>query len=139
MCIAHMYGSLSLQIARDMERWAKNLNAAKTTQKQQLQALIQLERAEVVARVTEQQQQQPLPATPVSAVKRSGISLSAALEVLVYMYIHACTCASCACVYCTYSTCTCACTSNVNTVCLGCIDLLYSAPHSRRMPVRRQL
>ena len=96
----YMYRSLSLQIARDMERWAKNLNAAKTAQKQQLQALIQLERAEVVARVTEQQQQQPLPATPVSAVKRSGISLSAALEVLVYMYM----CIMC--MYIVHGTCT---------------------------------
>ena len=118
-----MYRSLSLQIARDMERWAKNLNAAKTAQKQQLQALIQLERAEVVARVTEQQQQQPLPATPVSAVKRSGISLSAALEVLVYMYM---------CIMCMYIVHVHVhvhenCTLYVNTVCLGCIALLCTS------------
>ena len=61
----------------DMERWAKGVNAAKTAQKQQLKALIQLERAEVVARDAEKTPQQPLGTT----VKRSGISLSAALEV----------------------------------------------------------
>lgn len=64
-----------------MERWAKNVNAAKAAQKQQLQALIQLERAEVVALETVEQQETQLQQPPVSAVKRSGISLSAALEV----------------------------------------------------------
>lgn len=79
-----------LQIARDMERWAKNVNAAKTAQKQQLQALIQLERAEVVARETEDQKMHQQLETPVSAVKRSGISLSAALEV-VQLHVYTCT------------------------------------------------
>jgi RNA-binding protein 5/10 len=72
------------KIAKDMERWAKGVNAAKATQKQQLKALIQLERAEVVARETvdqQLQQQQQLPVlSPDSAVTRSGFSLSAALE-----------------------------------------------------------
>lgn len=64
-----------------MERWAKGVNAAKAVQKQQLKALIQLERAEVTPREAGDQQlsQQPLSLTP--AVKSSGISLSAALEV----------------------------------------------------------
>ena len=38
------------KIAKDMERWAKTVNAAKAAQRQQLKALIELERAEVAAR-----------------------------------------------------------------------------------------
>lgn len=68
------------KIAKDMERWAKNVNAAKAAQKQQLQALIQLERSEVVARETMELQEEEPEQPSVSAVKRSGISLSAALE-----------------------------------------------------------
>ena len=87
----YMY-AIKLQIAKDMERWAKGVNAAKATQKQQLKALIQLERAEVVARETvdqQLQQQQQLPVlSPDSAVTRSGISLSAALEVHVHVHAH---------------------------------------------------
>ena len=67
-----------MQIAKDMERWAKSVNAAKAVQKQQLKALIELERAEVVARETVGEQQQLAVG---SEVKRSGISLTAALEV----------------------------------------------------------
>ena len=71
-----------MQIAKDMERWAKNVNAAKTVQKQQLKALIEQERAEVVAWETVGEQQQQQQQVPVgSEVKRSGISLTAALEV----------------------------------------------------------
>ena len=69
----------SLQIARDMERWAKSVNAAKAAQKQQLQALIQLERAEASSGPQEVEQQPQAP--PISTVKRTGIALSAALEV----------------------------------------------------------
>ena len=63
-----------------MERWAKTVNAAKASQKQQLKALIQLERAEVAVRgdtAGDQQQQLSLG----TEVRRSGISLTAALEV----------------------------------------------------------
>jgi RNA-binding protein 5/10 len=70
------------KIAKDMERWAKTVNAAKAAQKQQLKALIQLERAEVAARETveDQQQQQQQQLSLGTEVKRSGISLTAALE-----------------------------------------------------------
>ena len=71
-----------------MERWAKNVNAAKAAQKQQLQALIQLERSEVVARETMELQEEEPEQPSVSAVKRSGISLSAALEVRTYTYMY---------------------------------------------------
>ncbi|CAI8016755.1 RNA-binding protein 5-A [Geodia barretti] len=67
------------KIAKDMERWAKTVNAAKASQKQQLKALIQLERAEVAVRgdtAGDQQQQLSLG----TEVRRSGISLTAALE-----------------------------------------------------------
>ena len=71
-----------------MERWAKSVNAAKAVQKQQLQALIQLERAEIIARETEEQQQQQQLQQPVAtltaAVKKTGIALSAALEVILH-------------------------------------------------------
>lgn len=73
---------LCIQIAKDMERWAKGVNAAKATQKQQLKALIQLEMSEVVARETTADQQLPQQSPSLmTEVKRSGISLSAALEV----------------------------------------------------------
>ena len=76
----------SVQVAKDMERWAKSVNAAKATQKQQLKALIQLERAEVAARGDtagdqQQQQQQQQQLSLGTEVRRSGISLTAALEV----------------------------------------------------------
>ena len=66
-----------------MERWAKGVNAAKTAQKQQLKALIQLERSEVSAREATADQQLLPEQSPslMTEVKRSGISLSAALEV----------------------------------------------------------
>ena len=64
-----------------MERWAKGVNAAKTAQKQQLKALIELERAEVAVREAGDQQVQQQQSSLAPAVKRSGISLSAALEV----------------------------------------------------------
>ena len=75
-----------------MERWAKSVNAAKAVQKQQLQALIQLERAEVVARESEEQQQLQAVATPTTALMKTGIALSAALEVFwqVHIYTHIC-------------------------------------------------
>jgi RNA-binding protein 5/10 len=73
------------KVAKDMERWAKSVNAAKATQKQQLKALIQLERAEVAARGDtagdqQQQQQQQQQLSLGTEVRRSGISLTAALE-----------------------------------------------------------
>ena len=86
-----------------MERWAKNVNAAKAAQKQQLQALIQLERAEAVTRETEDQPQQQLSlVSPSNTVKKSGISLSAALEVLtelLYMYLYIINVRTCAYIY----------------------------------------
>lgn len=70
------------QIAKDMERWAKTVNAAKAAQKQQLKALIELERAEVAARdVPEDPQPLQQQISLSTEVKRSGISLTAALEV----------------------------------------------------------
>jgi len=61
-----------------MERWAKNVNAAKASQQQQLQAIIQLERAEAQAKVPISN---PTPVTDTEGFKRTGIALSAALEV----------------------------------------------------------
>ena len=61
-----------------MERWAKNVNAAKASQQQQLQAIIQLERAEAQAKVTTIN---PAPVAATEGFKRTGIALSAALEV----------------------------------------------------------
>ena len=69
------------QIAKDMERWAKSVNAAKAVQKQQLQALIQLERAETAVQSQETEQQQPQQFSSITAVKRSGIALAAVLQV----------------------------------------------------------
>lgn len=65
-----------LQIAKDMERWAKNVNAAKSAQQQQLQAVIHQERSEVVPEVT------GVPdagVTALSAIKRTGVPLASAL------------------------------------------------------------
>ena len=62
-----------------MERWAKNVNAAKASQQQQLQAIIQLERAEAQAKVTTTFN--PAPVAAPEGFKRTGIALSAALEV----------------------------------------------------------
>ena len=73
-----LFVSSCSQIAKDMERWAKNVNAAKATQQQQLQALIQLEREDAQTKVI---------TAPVgtgdsaSDLRRTGIALSAALEV----------------------------------------------------------
>ena len=80
-----LLGLVSMQIAKDMERWAKGVNSAKAAQKQQLKALIELERTEVTIRDTTISQQPPQPLA--TEVKRSGISLSAALEV---SYIACC-------------------------------------------------
>ena len=62
-----------------MERWAKSFNAAKASQQQQLQAIIQQERAEAHVKAAT-----TAPAPPMVAAegfKRTGITLSAALEV----------------------------------------------------------
>lgn len=76
----------SLQIAKDMERWAKSVNAAKSAQQQQLQALITQERAETqvpqpVAQTTVLAAQPSAEAERISEMKKSGMALSAALEV----------------------------------------------------------
>lgn len=94
--IIALYTVVHVQIAKDMERWAKNVNAAKAAQQQQLQVLIQLERTEAQIKAamgtpaallpmsgpeeTLGERQALLP-TSGSEVMRSGIALSAALEV----------------------------------------------------------
>lgn len=66
------------QIAKDMERWAKTVNAAKTVQQQQMQAVIQQEWGESVSQpvtsVTSSTSSGSL-----SEIKRSGVPLAAAL------------------------------------------------------------
>ena len=67
-----------LQIAKDMQRWAKSVNAAKVAQQQQLQTVIQQEKAESVMAA------QLTPAAVLGSpaqVKRTGVALSAAFEV----------------------------------------------------------
>lgn len=61
-----------------MERWAKNFNAAKASQQQQLQAIIQQERAEAQVKTVTSV---PAPMVAAEGFKRTGIALSAALEV----------------------------------------------------------
>ncbi len=63
-----------------MERWAKNVNAAKSVQQQHIQTVIQQERIEAVSEMMSS-------ATPVisgttTEIKRSGVPLSAALQVV---------------------------------------------------------
>lgn len=72
----------TFQIAKDMERWAKNVNAAKSVQQQQLQAVIEQERNEVVITppVTYADS-----VTSVHEIKRTGVPLAAALHVVRYM------------------------------------------------------
>ena len=61
-----------------MERWAKSFNAAKASQQQQLQAIIQQERAEAQVKAATTA---PAPMVAAEGFKRTGIALSAALEV----------------------------------------------------------
>lgn len=67
-----------LQIAKDMQRWAKTVNAAKAAQQQQLQTVIQQEKAESVMVAA---QPTPVAGGSPAVVKRTGIALSAAFEV----------------------------------------------------------
>ena len=67
---------LRLQIAKDMERWAKNVNAAKSAQQQQLQAIIQHQHIEAVP---EPATVPDVATTPLSAIKRTGVPLASAL------------------------------------------------------------
>lgn len=72
-----------------MERWAKSVNAAKSVQQQQLQTVIEQERNEVMASVTSIDPSQSL-----SAIKRTGVPLASALQMVcvygTYMYVCAC-------------------------------------------------
>ncbi len=68
-----------------MERWAKTVNAAKSVQQQQLQAVIELERNEAVSSATTSfTYSDPTPS--LSAIMRTGVPLASALQkVGIYM------------------------------------------------------
>ena len=69
-----------------MARWAKNVNAAKSVQQQQLHAIIEQERDEVV----------PVPvAAPdirLSEIKRTGVALTSALQLVGVCWWVVCVC-----------------------------------------------
>ena len=62
-----------------MERWAKTVNAAKSVQQQQLQAVIEQERTEA-ATVVETPPTIPDPNPSLSTIKRTGVPLASALQ-----------------------------------------------------------
>ena len=59
-----------------MARWAKNVNAAKSAQQHQIQAVIQQERTEGVPETN------TTPDVAFSAIKRTGVPLASALAVV---------------------------------------------------------
>lgn len=60
-----------------MERWAKNVNAAKSAQQQQLQAVIEQERSEAAAAPPEVYTD---PTPSLSNIQRTGVPLASALQ-----------------------------------------------------------
>ena len=68
---------IAFKIAKDMERWAKSVNAAKAVQQQQLQAVIKAE-AQVAASVPALLNSPSLITADLST--KSGIALTAALK-----------------------------------------------------------
>ena len=58
-----------------MERWAKNVNAAKSAQQQQIQAVIQKEMSEAQQEVTTFSSSNSF-----SEIRRTGVPLSSALS-----------------------------------------------------------
>lgn len=65
-----------------MERWAKNVNAAKTVQQYQLQAVIQQEREAASEYISEAAPTANASVLPLSAIKRTGVPLASALQVV---------------------------------------------------------
>ena len=71
-----------IQIAKDMERWAKNVNAAKSVQQQQLQAVITQEREAATVAVTAAPTTTDSSMVALSSIKRTGVPLTSALQVV---------------------------------------------------------
>lgn len=69
------------KIAKDMERWAKSVNAAKSAQQQQLQAVIHQEREASSSVVTSAAPESDSSALSLSKIKRTGVPLASALQV----------------------------------------------------------
>lgn len=78
---------ITAQIAKDMERWAKTVNAAKSVQQQQLQAVIQQERSEAVPEPT-LIGTSPDTLVSLSGIKRTGVPLASALHNMVNVTAH---------------------------------------------------
>ena len=80
-----------MQIAKDMERWAKSVNAAKSVQQQQLQAVIQQERSESIPEGPAAIVPAEADITALSGIKRTGVPLTSALTmVLVWYFVIYC-------------------------------------------------
>ena len=65
-----------------MERWAKSVNAAKSAQQQQLQAVIHQEREAASSVATSAAPESDSSALSLSKIKRSGVPLASALQVV---------------------------------------------------------
>lgn len=79
LCLSSCIIEHCMQIAKDMERWAKNVNAAKSAQQQQLQAVIVQERNEAASSVTSSVVYSD-PTPSLSTIKRTGVPLASALQ-----------------------------------------------------------
>ena len=69
---------LTPQIAKNMERWAKSVNAAKSVQQQQMQTVITMEKAESQTSTPAMQQTESISFTTSIEPRRTGIALSSA-------------------------------------------------------------